>query len=1218
MKNKGESYVNMRFLSNSPATKDGYAVFWEKTLVKTARILIMSALEKIDIYYDCNARFNHMRRLTRSAFTTVSLAALLSLISVHSYAVQPAVQILGVLKQKDQWQVGTVDNQGDKYCAMVGNFDQASVLAFARNPAGFGSLAIEFRDDLFTKGKDYEVQLAVETGIPMTFTGKASNARSLVIQIGQDSAVYNALSTSKTLRFSSSAIDAKFSLTKFTNNYKKLVNCATDLTPVDPDVPQMAAVKVDDVEAVEMADARLAAAVKAEERTPAATRAAKAEEPLTVNEGAAPQTENKSLLGKFFGKFKGKDDDSVPTAEQPTETAALTGTADTDSGAKKKSALVAEAEIPVKPLPKPAAAPKTAKAAEEAVEGAVQDVKAEVKTAEAAPAEAPAAEVQTAETLPESSKPVVERKLLAAVNGGGLTAPALPEKAGLSAREMEAQQTAVLQKAIHAKENEIAVLAAVRAQAARDEFAVAELQQKIYSRKTGEVLLEKEILEKQAAEEAKTVKEAGLKADQATLVAAKADAEVLEAKRLATLKQKDEELAKLEAEKTASDKALAGKLAKMQASFDAEKAALEAERDSLKQKLAAQSATETALPEKTAALAAGQKRIQDLEQKLGGAEASRRELGKTLADLETQNRRLQADLKQKEQALKDTSADVLALARQQKDMAALQKQLTEKSLQSAALEESLTAEKAKTSAALAAAVGEKETALDTLEARLSEAESARKLEAERAAKLEAARIEAEKKVAALEASLAEAKVKAEAETAAAAAAAAAQAAAEAEARLKAEMAAAQEKAEAEAALRAEKLAKERQAALEAQAVREKKELAAAKKELAAANEKALMQAETEIALLKEEKERLQKQLADKTATARITQADAPRSAAALKSVAVATPAPKPVAGTSGKPLAVAARIPGTDVALAVSKIEPAAGAVEVEVFDPPVTAMPVVPMRPVAHMPAQAFAPGQHAVAVNRAESFLDGIMKHHVPAGTAPAIGKSQVPPSTPAAALQPPVAPVLASAQKPALMPTATPLAGSEMKDISLETLLNRAGVRGAVFMPATTPGIRQWSLGSINGMYEELPATRGAFDRAVAKYISRYEHDCPQKLSVQMGRPQKTAAGLTAQGSMHCDMPGNAYSTSMIFVEDADTFGALLHSGQPADLAQVKSLGDNLFYALSASGGIAAAAAPVPQVRTANDFPPPVTEQPAMRFNLRGAAPQQADEFETVVVQ
>lgn len=1166
-----------------------------------------------------------MRRLTRTVFTTVSLATFLSLTSVHSYAVQPAIQILGVMKQKDQWQVGTVDNQGDKYCAMVGNFDQASVLAFARNPAGFGSLAIEFREDMFTKGKDYEVQLTVDTGIPMTFTGKASNARSLVIQIGQDSAVYNALSTSKTLRFSSAAIDAKFALSKFSAGYKKLVNCATDLMPIDPSVPQMAAVKVGDVETVEMTDDRLAKAVLEEAKTTTtaepvkmAAKADTAGNEITAVATEETQEEKKSFFGKFFGKFKGSD--STPEAEQPVETAEVTGTSDIDSGAKKKPALVAKAETPVKPLPKPAAAQKAA-----ASDAITEDVTAEVKT-ESVTAEAPLAETQPQpETIEVKPAP---RKLLAAVNGGGLTAPAMPEKTGLSAREMEAQQTAALQKAIHSKENEIAVLAAVRAQAARNEFAAAELQQKIFSRKAGEVLMERDLLEKQAAEEVKAATDVALKTDKTkaeAVKAAQADKPALEAKRLSALKQKDAELAKLEAEKAASDKALADKLAEMQAKFGAEKAALETERDTLKQKLAAaQNVTETVLPEKTAALATGQKRVQDLEQKLGSAETARQDLAQTLSDMEAQNQKLLATLQQKEQALKDTSADVVVLAKQQKEMAALQKQLAEKSMQSAALEEALTAEKAKASAALAAAVGEKDTALDTLETRLSEAETARKLEAERAAKLEEARIEAEKKVAALEASLAEAKAKADAEMAAAAAAAASQAAAEAEAKMKAEMVIAKEKAEAEASLKAEQMSQEQQAALEAK-------LALEKKELAAANEKALMQAETEIALLKEEKERLQKQLADKAkvqAEAVKLSRSEQKPVVPVKQVAAVIPAPKPVS---------VERIPGTDVALAVSKIEPAAGTMDVEVFDPPVTAMPVVPMRPAMQMQAPVLtapiaAPMQNNNAANRAESFLDGIMKHHVPAGTAAAVGKPQAPAAMPmhktapvsmqqqplAAAPTSTVAPV-----KPALMPVATPMAGSDMKDISLETLLDQAGVRGAVFTPMTTPGIRQWSLGSINGMYEELPATNGAFERAVSKYINRYEQDCPQQLSVQMGRPQKTAAGLMAQGSMHCDMPGNAYSTAMLFVEDGKTFGALLHSGQAADLAQVKSLGDNLYYALSASGGIAGAtmpqkAAAMPQRQPANDFPPPVTEQPAMRFNLRNAAPQQADEFETVVVQ
>lgn len=1099
-----------------------------------------------------------MRRLARTAFTTVSLATFLSLVSAHSYAVQPAIQILGVMKQKDQWQVGTVDNQGDKYCAMVGNFDQASVLAFARNPEGFGSLAIEFRDDMFKKGKDYEVQLAVDTGIPMTFTGKASNTRSLVIQIGQDSAVYNALSTSKTLRFTSAAIDAKFALAKFSNNYKKLVSCATALMPVDPNVPQMAAVKVGDVEAVEMADQKLAKAIETETAgTEVVTAPVKKPEAKTAEmqvaqtQEAAPEEEKKSFFGKFFGKLKGSDDPSTDRTATETETAEAEVVEKTEADTKKKEAVVAKAET----------AP-VVKAAEEKPKAAVTAEKSEAKAEEVA---------KVAEEAPATEKPV-ERKLLAAMKGGVSTAPVLPEKIGLSAREMEAQQTAALQKAIHAKENEIAVLAAVRAQAARDEMAVAELQHKIYSRKAGELKLEKEALETAPADAS---------FDNAAAAASKAT-QVAEEKRLAALKQKDVELAQIEQEKASSDKVLTQKLSKMQKTFDQEKLALEAERDGLKKQLAeAVALNKTTLPQKTAELTAGQNRITQLEEKLGGAETARLKLAENLSVMEVENQKLEAALAQKEKALADTTADAAALAKLKADMQAMQKELAEKSMQSAALEESLTAEKAKASTALTAALGEKDTALETLETRLSEAETARKAEMERAAKLEAARLDAEKKIAALEATLAEATAKAEAD-----------------AKLKAELA-----------------EKEKQAALQKQAAEEKKKLAAV-------NEKALIEAETEIALLKEEKERLQEQLSRK--------AEVKTVAAITPAVPVVVepkklPAAKPVART--KPV-IEDRIPGTDVAMVMSQLEPAAGTVEVEIFEAPIVSS--VPMRPVMQQPQPM------AAAPNRAESFLNGIMKHHVPDSTAAAIKKPQVPVAAQPQNTMPVMAPVTAqpvpaaptttlAPKKPMLMPVAAavPTQGG-MKPLSLEALLTQAGLRGAVFAPATTAGIREWTLGGVNGMYEEMPKT-ASFDAQIGQYIGRYEQDCPGDLSVQMSRPQQTAAGMLATGSMHCGMPDNSYSTSMIFVDGGAQFGALLHSGQGSDLAQVKSLGDNLYYALSASGGIAAMPSMLPQKSAGmmpmqtgqDDFPPPVTEKPAMRFNLRGTA-EPAQEFETVVIQ
>src|SRR5690606_30573281 len=89
---------------------------------------------------------------------------------------------------------------------------------------------------------------------------------------------------------------------------------------------------------------------------------------------------------------------------------------------------------------------------------------------------------------------------------------------GLTAREMEQQQTAALQKAIHSKENEIAVLAAVREQAARKEQDAAEQKMLVLSRKAGELKLQEESLA--SAEKASSAMTAAATAGAAASVAA--------------------------------------------------------------------------------------------------------------------------------------------------------------------------------------------------------------------------------------------------------------------------------------------------------------------------------------------------------------------------------------------------------------------------------------------------------------------------------------------------------------------------------------------------------------------------------------------------------------------------------------------------------------------------------------------------------------------------
>jgi len=1119
-----------------------------------------------------------MRRSTRTALTTVSLAALLSLTSVQSFAVQPAIQILGVLKAKDSWQVGSVETQGAEYCAMISHFDQASVLAFARNADGYGSLAIEFQDKMFNQGKTYEIQLSVDTGVPRTFSGKATNPRALVIQIGQDEALYNSFATSKTLRFTSEAIDAKFALNKFEQNYKKLVSCAVELAGPQEDVPQMAAVKVEDVEAIEVAKNTsvqakpVVATVKAEAATkePAAvkktTEPSKTEmaEAKTAERPAENTEEKKSLfapIGGFFQKLAGKSDAAVSSAEKKSEAVAEATSA----------AATTEIVQPVK-----TAAADTAKAAD-AVKSVDADaiVWSETKTADL---KSEISDKKKEIAKIETEKKVVERKLLAGM--GTSSVMDLPEQKGLTAREMEQQQTAALQKAIHAKENEIAVLAAVREQAARKEQDATQQKMQVLSREAGELKLQEASIA--SAEKASSAMTAAATAGAAASVAAVAaktpgqkdlakvqadlakpvdtkmaalDAKVVETKKfsedahLATVKAQHEALAKLEADKARENALLAAKLQGIETDFEKQTAQLEAERDSLKRQLAqALAFNETVAPKAEAEIQEAQKKLDDLAQQLNTAQADRQATTARLAALEKQNAALEGDLLSKEKALEMSAKEADKLAASKAEMTKLQTELASKAEQADRLQAQLEAEKAKVMVAtktdsklgdqyatLSATLAEKQAEADMLETRLAEIEKVRVAEAEKAMRLQQERDDARKQVEGLKASMAE-----------------------------------------------------KTAAVELQP------------KVSVADHAALMQAESEISALKQQKAVLEQKLA--TASAR----PAAQKIAAQKAV-----------------VPEMELIPGTDMAMTLSKITPAAGTPTVEVFEAPIGSYtPATPVQqPAQRQMMQPRKTGNAAGGVNNAEAFLNSIMKHHVPKGTATPKASAVQMPSVPSVAR--PAQPVM---QKPVLMPVQKTSSSvkSGMRPVSLETLLEQSGVRGAVFQPAEAGKdggmMRQWNMGSISGLYEQMPA-QGSIDAMTAAYVDRYRQDCPNDLNVSMGPAVDTNAGMAMSGTLACAMPGNSYNTSMVFVQSGNSFSALLHSGQPFEAAQVKSLGDNLLYAVSASGGIAAPTMALQQPSATQSAVREMQQAaPQMRFDMGAAAPaaRTENDFETVVIQ
>lgn len=1190
-----------------------------------------------------------MRRSRFFALTSVSLAALMALATAVE-ATQPAVQMLGVLKPKEQWKVGTVDSSGAPYCAMVGKFDQASTLAFARSVEGFGSLGIEFFDDLFKPGKKYEVTLTLENLAPRTFSGEATTARSLVLQIGEDDALYDTFSRSDTLRVTTSAIDVRFAISKFGKNYKELVTCATVLAG-----PQ---------EQVDLPPAEMAAAGQ----PPAQMPAAKAAAPQVAASPLAP-------FKNFFQKLKAKP------AEQEAANAAASmrqysendivwndekSAAKTAAVSKKKSDQTAAVTLP---LPKPAA-PKaeTVIAAAEAAPDAV-----------AAPAGAvEAAALDNADTAEAGAPP--ERKLLAsmAVTGHAVFA----ENVGMSAREMEKIQSARLERDMARKEQEIAALASTTTQNAQQQVQESERRQEA-------MLMQAEGLQKQIAALEKAVADRAAAAPAAVPAEKAAEpkqvADVLAAKQQAeALAQKQAEMNKLMAAREEETRKLAEALSKTEQDFNARLATLEGERNVLRGQLeTALSESRTVVPALETAKREGDTKIRALEEKLGAAEEARASLRQQLADAETANKDLAESLKL-QQAERAKAEDALRRANE------LEAQLAAQIRQAKELELALAAEKAKPpvtvevpvevaakpdpklaeekaqlESRLKAEVAAREAEAQRLAAleaerqaetarlakleeerkaeaiRIANLEAERRAEAERAAKLEAERaaetaraerLEAARKADAELAAKLEAERKAEADRLAKLEAARTLEAeriakAEVERKAEAERAAkleAERKAEADrvAKLEAERKAEaERVAKLEAERKAEAERIAKLEEErrlqaertavLAQERDAARLKAEAEIRALREEKVALEQKLAleQKQAAEQKRAAQQQAKATLQKAMAAQQPASAPravMAKPSAQPATVLPPLEKRDVAVvpavppspaanarSLSRLEPAAGASDL-------------------------------TSGGNRAEAFLEGIMKHHRPQGApAPKAAVPQPAVKTPVApALQPAARPQAPAVEQPALRGTAAPAQTS--RAVSLETLLEQSGVRGAVFQPMQQSGgeaSRQWTLGRLSGLYEQMPAAGQSFDRLAQDYIGRYRDDCPQNLTVKLGAAEQTPAGTVANGTLSCSMPGNAYETSMLFVQSGASFAAILHSGNPSDAAQVKSLGDNIFYTLSSSAGLsplpAAPAAPVraamPKEDTRRSVMSP--EPPVSAIPL---APQTSDEFETVVVQ
>src|ERR1035437_5554558 len=154
--------------------------------------------------------------------STLSAFALLAA-STTSRAFAPTVTDVGMLRPHNVWQVGAINAQNANYCAMVNQFDKEISLAFARNTAGFGSLAIDFPGGILETGMTYQITLQVDDLEVRQFNVRAASPRSIIVQIGQDEDFYSSLGSNGTLHITLPTVDMKFDLNRFSSSYISLI-----------------------------------------------------------------------------------------------------------------------------------------------------------------------------------------------------------------------------------------------------------------------------------------------------------------------------------------------------------------------------------------------------------------------------------------------------------------------------------------------------------------------------------------------------------------------------------------------------------------------------------------------------------------------------------------------------------------------------------------------------------------------------------------------------------------------------------------------------------------------------------------------------------------------------------------------------------------------------------------------------------------------------------
>jgi len=149
--------------------------------------------------------------------TSVSAFVLASSPALASTPFQPATP----------WAVSRIDptNGSAAYCTLARRFSGNTIITFARNANGEGTIAVDFQQPLFSTDETYRIGLQAGDGMQREFMTRPATPNALVLRTGQDPEFFTALSGSTELGVMMDGNRYAFELPDFGTGLNSLSGC---------------------------------------------------------------------------------------------------------------------------------------------------------------------------------------------------------------------------------------------------------------------------------------------------------------------------------------------------------------------------------------------------------------------------------------------------------------------------------------------------------------------------------------------------------------------------------------------------------------------------------------------------------------------------------------------------------------------------------------------------------------------------------------------------------------------------------------------------------------------------------------------------------------------------------------------------------------------------------------------------------------------------------